>query len=176
MDTSRTDPSSWYWIGKYLVVIIAALVLGSTLAALEPFKSAEIGSAHVGAGALVRFIAHCGALTLLWALGFRHARQLRGVRGPSRHLADTVLALITLIVIASAYGVLLHFISPMLASDVKPFIDWFFIVGILAAALWLLWVLFTDSEKVIEAVSSLSLARRQAQPQPGRPLVDQIRS
>jgi eukaryotic-like serine/threonine-protein kinase len=172
MDAGRTDQASWFWIGKYLVVIVAALVLGSTLAALEPFRSAEIGSAHIGAGALVRFIAHCGALSLLWALGFRHSRQLRGVSGPSRHLADTVLALITLIVVASAYGVLLHFIAPMLAADVKPFIDWLFIVGILAAALWLLWVLFTDSEKVIEAVGSLSAARKQT----ARPLVDQVRS
>lgn len=170
--TGGAGQARWFWIGKYLVVIVAALVLGSALAALEPFRSAEIGSAHISAGSLVRFIAHCGALSLLWALGLRHARQLRGVPGPSRHLSEMVLALVTLVVVASAYGVLLGFISPMLPSDVKPYLDWTFIVGILAAALWLLWVLFTDSEVLIEAVGSLASSKRQA----ARPLVDQVRS
>jgi len=161
----------WFWIGKYVVVIVAALVLGSVLAGLEPFKSATIGSAHVGAGSLVQFIAHSGALALLWALGLRHARQLRRAGGPSAHLADTVLALVTLVVAASAYGVLLRFITPMLAPEVKPFLDWTFIICILAAALWLLWVLFTDSEALIGAIGSIAAGKKK----PARPLVDQVR-
>lgn len=171
-NATRAGQAGWFWIGKYLVVIVAALVLGSALASLEPFRSAEIGSAHISAGSLVRFIAHCGALALLWALGLRHSRQLRGVPGPSRHLADMVLALVTLVVAGSAYGVLLRFLAPMLPADVKPFLDWTFIVAILAAASWLLWVLFTDSEALISAVSSLATSRRQGA---RRPLVDQVR-
>jgi eukaryotic-like serine/threonine-protein kinase len=162
---------SWFWIGKYLVVIVAALVLGSVLAGLEPFRSATIGSAKIGAGSLVQFIAHSGALALLWALGLRHARQLRRTDGPAAHLADSVLALVTLLVAASAYGVLLRFITPMLAADVKPILDWMFIIGILAAALWLLWVLFTDSEDLMQAVGSIAAGKKKA----SRPLVDQVR-
>jgi len=164
--------NSWFWIGKYLVVIVVALVLGSVLAGLEPFRSATIGSARISAGSLVQFIAHSGALALLWALGLRHSRQLRRTAGPAAHLADTVLALITLVVAASAYGVLLRFITPMLASEAKPYLDWLFIVGILASALWLLWVLFTDSEALLEAIGSLTSARKKDP----RPLVDQVRS
>jgi len=151
---------SWFWIGKYLIVIVVALVLGSVLAGLEPFKSARIGTARVGAGALVQFISQTGALALLWALGFRHANQLRRVGGPSGHLAATVLALVTLIVVASAYAVLLRFITPMLAADLKPIVDWLFIVAILGAALWLLWVLFTDSEALIEAVGNIAASKK----------------
>jgi serine/threonine-protein kinase len=162
---------SWYWIGKYLIVIVAALVLGSVLAGLEPFKSATIGTARVGAGALVQFIAHSGALALLWALGFRHAGQLRRVGGPAAHLAAMVLALVTLIVVASGYGVLSRFITPMLAPESKSIVDWIFIVGILSAALWLLWVLFTDSEALIEAVGSVAAGKKK----PAPPLVDQVR-
>ncbi len=161
MGIARTDASasqdhparnSWFWIGKYLIVIAAALVLGAVLAGLEPFKSATIGTARIGAGSLVRFVAHAGALALLWTLGYRHSGQLRQIGGRSAHLASTVLALVTLIVIALAYGVLLQFISPFLGSDLKPYVDWAFILAILSAAGWLLWVLFADSEAWIEAV------------------------
>jgi hypothetical protein len=162
---------SWFWIGKYLIVIVVALVLGSVLAGLEPFRSATIGSARIGAGSLVQFIAHSGALALLWTLGLRHAGQLRRTQGPAAHLADSVLALVTLVVAASAYGVLLRFITPLLSAEAKPYIDWLFIAGILAAALWLLWVLFTDSEALIQAIGSVAAGRKK----PARPLVDQVR-
>jgi serine/threonine-protein kinase len=152
---------NWFWIGRYLIVIVAALVLGAVLAGLEPFKSATIGTARIGAGSLVQFIAHSGALGMLWALGYRHSAQLRLNGGRGAALASTVLALVTLIVVASAYGVLLRFINPFLAPDLKPFVDWTFIVGILSAAGWLLWVLFADSEAWIEAIGSLSAGRKE---------------
>jgi len=151
---------NWFWIGRYLIVIVAALVLGAVLAGLEPFKSATVGTARISAGSLVEFIAHSGALAMLWALGYRHSAQLRSIGGRAAALASTVLALVTLIVVASAYGVLLHFINPFLGPDMKPFVDWTFIVGILSAAAWLLWALFADSEAWIEAISSVSTGRK----------------
>lgn len=146
---------SWYWIGKYLIVIVAALLLGAVLAGLEPFRSATIGNARIGAGSLVQFIAHSGALGLFWALGYRHSAQLRRRGGRSAHLASTVLALVTLVAVACAYGVLLRFISPFLAPELKPWVDWTFIVAILTAASWLLWVLFADSEAWLQAIGRL---------------------
>jgi len=157
--------NSWFWIGKYLIVIAASLLLGAVLAGLEPFKGATIGTARIGAGSLVRFIAHSGALALLWALGYRHSAQLRRIGGRSAHLAASVLALVTLVVISSAYGVLLQFITPFLPPDLKPFVDWTFIVAILSAAGWLLWVLFADSEAWIEAVGELNSNRKARSPQ-----------
>jgi eukaryotic-like serine/threonine-protein kinase len=151
---------NWFWIGKYLIVIVAALVLGAVLAGIEPFRSATIGTARIGAGSLVQFIAHSGALAMLWALGYRNSMQLRLAGGRGAPLASTVLALVTLIVVASAYAVLLRFINPFLAPDLKPFVDWAFIVGILSAACWLLWVLFADSEAWIEAISGLNADRK----------------
>jgi hypothetical protein len=151
---------SRFWVAKYLIVIVAALVLGSVLAGLEPFKSATIGTARIGAGSLVQFIAHSGALALLWALGYRQSTQLREGAGRGAALASTVLAGVTLIVVASAYGVLLQFINPFLAPDLKPFVDWAFIIAILSAAGWLLWVLFADSEAWIGALSALGAERK----------------
>jgi len=142
----------WLWIGKYVIVIVAALALGAVLGGLEPFRDATIGNSHISAGTLVQFIAHSGALALLWALGYRHASQLRRGNGSVAHLATSVLALVTLIVVASFYGVLFRFIAPLLTADVKLYLDWAFIVGILAAAAWLLWSLFVHSEEVIAAI------------------------
>lgn len=156
---------TWFWIAKYLIVIVAALVLGAVLASLEPFKSATIGAARIGAGSLVEFIAHSGALAMLWALGYRHSGQVRLNGGRGAALASTVLALVTLIVVASAYGVLLRFINPFLAPDLKPFVDWTFIVAILSGAGWLLWVLFAESEAWIEAIGSPNAGRKEPAPQ-----------
>jgi hypothetical protein len=47
----------------------------------------------------------------------------------------------------------MQFINPFLSRDLKPFIDWGFILGTLAAAIWLVWALFTDSEALLEAMS-----------------------
>ncbi len=160
---------NWFWIGKYLVVIVVALVLGSVLAGLEPFKGNVIGSTRISAGALVQFIAHGGALALFWALGLRFSGQLRRAGGPASPLSAMVLALFTLIAVASAYGVLAHFLAPLLTADARSAIDWVFIAGILAAALWLLWVLFTESEAVLEALGRVAAQRRSTPASPQTP-------
>jgi len=149
----------WLWIGKYVIVIIAALALGAVLGGLEPFHNTMIGSARISAGALVQFVAHSGALALLWALGYRYAGQLRRGTGSAAHLATSVLALVSLIVAASFYEVLLRFLAPLLAPDVKAYLDWTFILVILATAGWLLWSLFVHSEAVFAAISKAASRR-----------------
>ena len=151
--------NNWIWIGKFLIVIAAALVLGEVLGSLELFRSATLGSAKVTAGSLVRFFAHAGALVLMWLLGQRLAQQIRALGGGMARLADPVLALITLIVTASAYVVLIKFSAPFLAEGVRTMLDWTFILGILAAAVWLVWTLFQNSEAVMEAVGKSGKAK-----------------
>ncbi|MDH4191737.1 MAG: hypothetical protein OEW21_16235 [Betaproteobacteria bacterium] len=142
----------WFWIGKYLIVIVVALILGAVLGSLALFKSATLGTPRLTAGSLTQFIAHGGALALLWAMGQRLARQLRGIGGGSAMLSTIVLALVTLIVVGSAYVVLLAFIRPFLAAGIKPFVDWTFILGLIATAVWLAWALFENAEALIEAI------------------------
>jgi hypothetical protein len=153
---------NWFWIGKYVIVIVAALILGAVLGNLQLFKNATLGTPKLTAGALSEFIAHGGALALLWLLGDRLARQFRQVGGGLANMSTTVLALVTLIVVASAYVVLLHFITPFLARDVKPFLDWTFIVGILAAAIWLVWALYNDAEAIFQAIGKAAGNRGKA--------------
>jgi spore maturation protein SpmA len=151
--------NNWIWIGKFLIVIAAALVLGEVLGSLELFRSATFGSAKVTAGSLVRFFAHAGALVLMWLLGQRLAQQIRALGGGMARLADPVLALITLIVTASAYVVLIKFSAPFLGEGVRTLLDWTFILGILAAAVWLVWTLFQNSEAVMEAIGKSGKAK-----------------
>ncbi len=154
--------NDWMWIGKYLIVIVVALILGSVLPELQPLKSTSLGAVRIGAGALVEFTAHAGALALLWALGYRLSMQLRRVSGPAGLLSAWELALVTLVVVAIAYGVLLQFIAPLLSSPWKTAVDWGFITGIVASALWLLWAVFTDSEARITKVAR-AIKRKRAE-------------
>ena len=144
--------NNWIWIGKFVIVIAAALVLGEVLGSLELFRSATLGTPKVTAGSLVRFVAHGGALVLMWLLGQQLTQQIRTLSGGMARLADPVLALITLIVAASAYVVLINFSAPFLGEGARTFLDWAFILGILAAAVWLVWALFQNSEAVMAAI------------------------
>ena len=72
----------------------------------------------------------------------------------------------TLIVLPSAYFVLLQFIRPFLARDLKPFIQWTFIVGTIATAIWFAWALFTNSDAVITAMGRSASKVRPTSPGP----------
>lgn len=151
--------NNWIWVGKFVIVIAAALVLGEVLGSLELFRSTTLGTPKVTAGSLVRFIAHGGALVLMWLLGQRLAQQIQALGGGLARLADPVLALITLIVAASAYVVLINFSAPFLGNGFKTVLDWTFILGILAVAVWLVWALFQNSEAVMEAIGKSRQAK-----------------
>jgi hypothetical protein len=151
--------NNWIWVGKFLIVIAAALVLGEVLGSLALFKSTTLGTPKVTAGSLVRFFAHTGALVLMLMLGQRLAQQLRALGGGMAGLADPVLALITLIVTASAYVVLINFSAPFLGEGIRTMLDWTFILGILAAAVWLVWALFQNSEAVMESIGKSRQAK-----------------
>lgn len=145
---------NWIWVAKYIIVIVAALVLGAVLGGLPVFRGATLGTPNLTAASLSQFIAQGGALAMLWMLGARAASQFGTMSGAVQKLSTIVLALTTLIVVASAYAVLMSFINPFLSRDVKPFIDWAFILGILGTAIWLIYALYTDAEAIIEALAS----------------------
>jgi len=151
--------NKWMWIGKFLIVIAAALVLGEVLGSLALFKSATLGTAKVTAGSLVRFIAHAGALVLTFMLGQRLTEQLRALGGGMARLADPVLALVTLIITISAYVVLISFSAPLLGDTIRTLLNWTFILGILAAAVWLVWALFQNFEAIMEAIGKSGKAK-----------------
>jgi hypothetical protein len=153
--------SKWIWVGKFVIVIAAALALGEVLGNLALFKSTPLVSEKVTAGTLVRFVAQAGALVLLFLMGQRLAQQIGALGSGLARLADPVLALVTLIVIASAYVVLIDFSAFFLNAVVKTILNWSFILGILAAGVWLVWTLFENSEAILEAIGKLRRPKSQ---------------
>ena len=142
----------WMWVGKYVLVIVVALVLGAVLGALGLFRAATLGSPRLTAAALARFIAYGGALGLLWLLGRRASEQLRAAGGGAAGLASPVLSLATLVVTPSAYGVLMQLLEPFLSPALRSLAEWVFILGTLAAAVWFVWALFTNFDTLLKAV------------------------
>ena len=143
---------NWGWIGKYVIVILAALLLGTVLGNLALFKSATLGNPRLTAALLVEFIARTAALALLWMLGWQAAEQMRASGERLAVVATIVVALFTLIITAIGYVVLSTFIDPFITKSVKQAVDWVFILGVVAAASWFILALFAGADDLIAAV------------------------
>ena len=152
--------TGWSWIGKFIIVIIAALLLGVALGNLTLFKTATLGNPKLTAALLVQFTSHIGALALLWALGWRAAQQMRESGERMGVVAMIVLAFVTLLITSIGYVVLSSFITPFIAKDVKDVLNWIFICGVLAAAAWFILALFAGAEDLIAAVRDGMSGRR----------------
>ncbi|MDO8703517.1 MAG: hypothetical protein Q7J84_01085 [Sulfuricaulis sp.] len=48
--------------------------------------------------------------------------------------------------------VLINFSAAFLSDGIRTLLDWTFILGILATAVWLVWALFQNFEAVMEAI------------------------
>lgn len=140
---------SWGWIGKYVIVIIVALLLGIILGNLALFKNAALGNPKLTAALLVEFIAHVAALMLLWTLGWRIAEQMRGMGSRQTMVATIVLALVSLVITAVTYTVLSHFINPFVSNGVKEAVKWICVLGVFATASWFVLALFAGGEALL---------------------------
>lgn len=143
---------NWGWIGKYVMVIFAALILGAVLSNLALFKSATLGNPRLTAALLVEFIAYTAALVMLWMLGWQAAEQMRASGERLAVVATIVVALFTLIITAIGYVVLSAFIDPFTSKSVKQAVDWVFILGVVAAASWFTLALFAGADDLIATV------------------------
>jgi len=95
-----------------------------------------------------------GALLLLWLLGQRAARQFRDNGGKAAFLSYIIVPLVTLIVVAGAYTVLLAILRPFLDGSLKNIYNWVFVLGITISALWLVISLFQRSEPLVDLFRS----------------------
>lgn len=154
--------AGWGWTGKYVIVIIVALLLGVALGNLALFKNATLGNPKLTAALLVQFITHMAALALLWTLGWRAAQQMHESGPRLSVVAMIVVAFITLVITAVGYVVLSNFITPFIAKGVKDVVNWVFIVGVLTAAAWFVFALFSGADDLIAAVRDGLAGKKQA--------------
>jgi hypothetical protein len=156
----------WGWISRYVLVIVVALVLGGIIGELPLFRQTTLGTPKLNASALVQFLGYGGALLLLWLLGRKASEQFRGGARTS-FLSYIILPLVTLIVVAAAYSVLLTILRPFLDAGPRNIYNWIFVLGITASALWLAIASFQHSEPLADLFKS----ERSAAP-PGVPVVN----
>ena len=164
----------WAWISRYVLVIVIALVLGGVIGELTLFKQTTLGTPKLTASSLAQFMGYGGALLLLWLFGQRAASQFRNVNGKAAFVSFIIVPLVTLIVVAGAYTVLLTILRPFLGAGLRNIYNWLFVLGITASALWLAVALFHHSEPLVDLFRSEGAGRSDADakcPSCGAPLV-----
>jgi hypothetical protein len=121
------------------------------------FRETAVGKLH--ASDLVQFIGYGGAMVIGW-LG---ARQLSADPPddwkwlmPYRAL---ILPVITLAMVAIAYGVLLYVCEPFMSKSGKTVYNWFFIAGIVASSAWLIMTWVMKCAPQVAAMESRRLRR-----------------
>ncbi len=140
----------WAWMSRYVLVIVIALVLGGLIGQLALFKQTTLGTPKLTASALVQFMGYGGALLLLWLLAQRAGNRFREGGGNAAFLSFIIVPLVTLIVVAGAYSVLLTVLRPFLEAGLRNAYNWVFVLGITASALWLAVALFQHSEPLVD--------------------------
>jgi hypothetical protein len=148
---------SWKWIARYVMVLVAAVVLGAGIAELTVFKQTAVGS-RLTAAVLARFLGYATALAVFWLAGRRAGLQLQQSTR-SHALGLVLLPLVTLIVVCIAYEVAAAILRPFFNLTAKEVYNWVFVLGITACAVWLIAVLYHHAEALVDLVQ---LPKRQA--------------
>jgi uncharacterized membrane protein YdcZ (DUF606 family) len=152
----------WGWVGKYVIVITAALILGVVIGNFGLFKSATLGNPKFTAALLVQFISHGAALALLWMMGHQAAAQLRDSGEQTMTVSTIVLAFVSLITTGMGYVVLTNFIGPFLTPSLRQAVDWVFILGVVGTAAWFVVALFTGSDDMIASIRDGMTGKKRA--------------
>ncbi len=144
----------WSWAGRYFAVIALALILAAVLGSMDLFQATTVISRKLTAAHIVKFLGYGAALTVFWLLGQRAALTFRAQGGRWGFLEHLVLPAVTLIVVASAHGVLLLVLAPLMDAELRNTYNWMFIAAITGTAGWLVLALFNQSSPLTEAFTS----------------------
>lgn len=147
-----TSHHGW-WI-RYPLVIVVILVLGAALGELAFFQKTSISALKLSASHLVRFLAYGSALVLLWLLARRSVQELHALGGWQLPASHFVLPLASVVIVPAAHPVLLLLLGGLLGPELRKIYDWLFILGTLAAAIWLVLALYQRLEDLLGALRS----------------------
>jgi hypothetical protein len=151
---SSAAGGAWVWLAPYMVIVFVLLLLGSLLGDLSLFKRATLGTDKLTASQLVKLFSYGGALLMVWLIAQRTTLQLRVGGGRTGFLGSIVVAATVLAIVSCSYSVLLIALKPLLASGPRKLYDWLFVLGITACAMWLVMVLFRNSDTIIKLFAS----------------------
>lgn len=128
---------AWQWLLRHAAVIATVLIIAGALGNMALFKTTVAVPGKLTAADIVKFLAYSGALAMLFLAAQRAALQLRNATTRVRLLGEVLVPLATLIVAASAHGVLLLVLKPFLGGDLRGVFNWLFVAACLASAAWL---------------------------------------
>jgi hypothetical protein len=151
----------WSWLVRYAVAAVLALLLATILGGSQLFQNARVAPAGPSAADLIRFFGEGTALLLLWLAADRAARSVPE-DGRERSLVRHALPpLATLVVLVLAYPVPLLLVGRVLTEPSLMVYRWLFVLGISAAAIWLVWTVSRDAEALGPALARLRARLRE---------------
>jgi len=152
MAQDKNAENGWVWVGRYVAVIVLALILAAALGHMELFEKTSIGG-KLNASHIVQFLGYGAALAAFWLLGQRVTIALQKQGGKWAVLQHLVLPLVSLIVVSLAYSVLLLLLKPFLGGTATSIFDWTFVAAILACAAWLVMAVLNQSAPLTELLT-----------------------
>lgn len=144
----------WSWTGRYLAVILVALILAAAIGSMELFAKTTIISGKLNAAHLVRFLGYGTALAAFWMLGQRSTIALQQHGGRWSFLQHLILPVVTLIVVAAAYTVAMLVLKPMMDASLNNIYNWVFVIAIIACAIWVVMAVLGQSASLTGAFTS----------------------
>lgn len=154
MSNATQVNQNWDWVGRFIAVIVVALILAAAIGGMELFEKTFVIPGKLSASQLVRFLGYSTALGALWMMGQRGTIALQQNGGRWSFVQHLLLPVITLIVVASTNSVALLVLKPMMNPAMHNVYNWVFIVAILACAAWVLMAVLGQSSSLTEAFTS----------------------
>lgn len=142
----------WILVGRYVSVIITALLLGLILGQMDLFQKTAVVTGKLSASHVVRFLAWGGALVVFWMTVRQVTVIFANMGGRWAELTHVILPVGALTILATAYGVLLLILGPVMGPSLRTAYNWLFILAILGASGWLLVAMFNRSSALTEAI------------------------
>lgn len=154
MNSSNQTRKDWSWVGRFVAVIVVALILAAAIGSMDLFAKTYVIEGKLSAAHLVRFLGYSTALAALWMLGQRATIDLQQHGGSWSFMQHLILPVVTLIVVASTNSVALLVLKPMMNASLNNIYNWVFIVAILACAAWVVMAVLGQSASLTEAFTS----------------------
>ena len=154
MSKDKQVAKDWSWVGRYVAVIVVALILAAAIGSMDLFAKTFVIEGKLSAAHLVRFLGYSTALGALWMLGQRATIALQQHGGRWSFGQHLILPVVTLIVVASANSIALLVLKPMMNASMNNIYNWVFIVAIVACAVWVVMAVLGQSAPLTEAFTS----------------------
>ena len=154
MSNNAQTKKDWNWVGRFIAVIVVALILANAIGSMDLFVKTFVIEGKLSAAHLVRFLGYSTALGALWMLGQRATMSLQQHGGRWSFMQHLILPVVTLIVVASTNSVALLIMKPMMNTSLNNIYNWVFIVAILACAVWVVMAVLGQSASLTAAFTS----------------------